>query len=373
MDTPVATPAAASTTKSAKGPDIDWGALVPRIVGAEVGPLSGVVPAAHASARSSCRRATAPREKLEALMDTGKRERIFPTEVGLEPTVVLDEVGQRQPEEIQTPSVVVAETPTAVVAVHDTLTVTGSAGTAVVTATPTATVTEAVTEAATEPATPQATVDEPSDGVVQVATAEPSTPARRPHPPEEIPDDDRPDPTKGEIRTAPAAPPATVPALTEPSILVADLAAAHTAVSAAASAQVEAPASADIASASRELVVADVRKDALTAFSDVEEEFFRAGAEKATKAPVAPVVESFDDLDEGYQPVGFWDRLRGKKPHGAERVRYGASQSARRRRARCSSAAGPASRRGRGRSPRAGTGRRRPARSRRTPGTRRAP
>ena len=30
-------------------------------------------------------------------------------------------------------------------------------------------------------------------------------------------------------------------------------------------------------------------------------------------APILYLI-TFDDLDEGYQPVGFWDRLRGKKP-----------------------------------------------------------
>jgi hypothetical protein len=69
--------------------EIDWGALVPRIVGAEVGPLSGVVPAAAASGEIASREA--PREKLEALMDTDKRTRIFPTDIGLEPSVVWNE------------------------------------------------------------------------------------------------------------------------------------------------------------------------------------------------------------------------------------------------------------------------------------------
>jgi hypothetical protein len=27
-----------------------------------------------------------------------------------------------------------------------------------------------------------------------------------------------------------------------------------------------------------------------------------------------PRVDSFSDLDEGYQPSTFWDRLRGKQP-----------------------------------------------------------
>jgi len=44
-NTPVAVPVPVVT----KGPNIDWGALVPRVIGAEVGPLSGVVPAAQQS------------------------------------------------------------------------------------------------------------------------------------------------------------------------------------------------------------------------------------------------------------------------------------------------------------------------------------
>jgi hypothetical protein len=44
---------------------------------------------------------------------------------------------------------------------------------------------------------------------------------------------------------------------------------------------------------------------------EVEEAFFRAGHEKEAPA-AAPRPESFDDLDEGYRPVGFWDRLRGR-------------------------------------------------------------
>ncbi|MBK7194456.1 MAG: DUF4388 domain-containing protein [Myxococcales bacterium] len=45
------------------------------------------------------------------------------------------------------------------------------------------------------------------------------------------------------------------------------------------------------------------------AFSDDEEEFFRAGQESA-----APPAESFSDLDDGYQPQSFWQRVLGKKP-----------------------------------------------------------
>ena len=64
------------------------------------------------------------------------------------------------------------------------------------------------------------------------------------------------------------------PAQSEPSILVTDLAAAHTAAVAAAIAQVAEPPTADIASPAQELAVSDVRKNAV-AFSEAEEAFFR--------------------------------------------------------------------------------------------------
>jgi hypothetical protein len=44
-------------------------------------------------------------------------------------------------------------------------------------------------------------------------------------------------------------------------------------------------------------------------FSDEEEEFFRAGV--AVEA--ASLVESFEDLDDGYSPASFWDRLVGRR------------------------------------------------------------
>ena len=71
----------------------------------------------------------------------------------------------------------------------------------------------------------------------------------------------------------------------------------------------------DAASKARDLVVTEVRKDAAVVFTDAEEAFFRGGDEKP--APVvptaAPPVESFADLDADYQPVSFWDRVRGKR------------------------------------------------------------
>lgn len=167
-------------------------------------------------------------------------------------------------------------------------------------------------------AAPQATDDEPSDGVVRaiVASADtaPASPARM-RPPEPEYDGPPIKETTGEIRGRTPRdtnePPVVEPSIliAEPSILVGDLAAAHDAVSAAvAKPAPAAPPPADAASPSRELAVSDVRRDAV-AFSEAEEAFFR-GAEKTASVPK---VETFDDLDEGYQPPGFWDRVFGRK------------------------------------------------------------
>ncbi len=376
-NTPVALPVLT------KGPDIDWGSLVPRTLGAEVGPLAGVIPAAQqsgeiTSAPGSTR--DAPREKLEAMMDTGKRERIFPTDIGLEPSVVLEaapapvpapaadrapstsELVHRLLEEdrgasgaartVETPSVVVAETPHATVTVADTLVVTTTDTTARLVASPSVTVTEPAPAAprapsgdaalasmvatpfervdlSTEPApaAPIEPADETSDGVIRsrhsntVQTA--PVQLRRP-PPGEIPADDRPHDTTGEIRPAERSAPIG-PRASEPSILIADqvselaadltadLATVHSAVSAVASRQAAAPATASIETAARDTEVGKARRDATAAFSQMEEEFFRAGHDETHPPRLASASDSFDDLDDGYQPAGFWDRLLGRK------------------------------------------------------------
>ncbi|HEX7701995.1 MAG TPA: DUF4388 domain-containing protein, partial [Kofleriaceae bacterium] len=83
------TPSGVPVKAELKPNEIDWGALVPRTIGAEVGPLSGVVPATWTHGEIDIATRDKSREKLESLMDTGKRDRIFPTEVGLEPSVVI--------------------------------------------------------------------------------------------------------------------------------------------------------------------------------------------------------------------------------------------------------------------------------------------
>ncbi len=89
---PTGTPIVKSAT-AAKPDEIDWVSLVPRSIGAEVGQLAGVVPAAAAHGEIDVASRDKAREKLEALMDTGKRDRIFPTEIGIEPSVVVREEG----------------------------------------------------------------------------------------------------------------------------------------------------------------------------------------------------------------------------------------------------------------------------------------
>lgn len=401
-----------------KRPDIDWGALVPRVIGAEVGPLSGVVPAAAAHGEIEMRTREKPREGLEALMDTDKRQRIFPTDIGLEPSVVLGadaaaepapaptvsskpgetaplrKIDLEEPDEweraewqakeralaetppagmekvtasdddkaaavdeaaaklialpsipappsdaaaavaaapdiaspprerpkpgtdardlvkqlvseavpqadapaapiaevptapqrsvrarINTP-ITVAETPSATVSVADTVTVVAAADTAHLTASPTVVIREAAP---------------PADHMIAQPVAQPE---HEPAPAIVI----------GEVASAPTSTPE--PAADAPSILVADLAAVHAAASRAASAPPSAAPPADAASASRELAVAEVRKDAAVAFTDAEEAFFK----KADSGPVRVAkVETFDDLDEGYEPPKFWDRVFGRK------------------------------------------------------------
>ncbi len=197
----------------------------------------------------------------------------------------------------QTALITVAETASTVVTVHERMTVTPHEDSVVVSSTQVTTVSMEVT-------------DEPSDGVVHhIASAET---APLPHGRElhavPINDDDRPRDTGGEISQSAKAPePATTG---EPSILVSDIAAVHTAINAVVAAQAAAQPSPEASTSASDRVVSEVRKDAVS-FSDAEEAFFSA-AEPAAKPP--PPIETFEDLDKDYQPVGFWDRLVGRKP-----------------------------------------------------------
>jgi hypothetical protein len=74
---------------------------------------------------------------------------------------------------------------------------------------------------------------------------------------------------------------------------------------------------------------ADAQAAAATAqgvFSDDEEAFFQAG-QSVHHVDHSPA-ESFDDLDVGYQRVGFWDRLVGRKPTKAPPAKAAAKKPA---------------------------------------------
>ena len=337
--TPVAVPVAGATK------EIDWGALVPRIVGAEVGPLAGVVPAAQASGeiapRPSAGMERLPAVEPKVVFDEARERARNAAEIAAraerirvaaargsqastvtaasEPAHVAGEraADDTKPERVGNRTTmqgvaVVAQAVTAapVVDVSGAITVPVAVPDAAVVAVSGAVTTKvAVPPPPTVPA-PGVIIDEPSDGVIvqHIATAH-TTPVKRRRLPSDPPEDDRPDDAMGEI-TAPRTRTSDEPRDNEPSILVADLAAVHGAVSVIAVAQAAAPPTADATSAVHEAPVIAARRDA-AAFSEVEEAFFRAGQTKDVAAP-PPVVESFDDLDAGYQPLGFWARLRGK-------------------------------------------------------------
>jgi hypothetical protein len=149
--------------------------------------------------------------------------------------------------------------------------------------------------------------DEPSDGIIGAAFVAPDSSKGPRVPPPGGPEHDGPSVKEatGEIGERPERA-GKDPRSSEPTI-VTDLAAVHSAASAIAAAS--AAPSGDAASSSRELEIADVRRDAV-AFTETEEAFFNK-AEPQTHT--APRIESFDDLDEGYQPPKFWDRVFGRK------------------------------------------------------------
>lgn len=299
--------------------DFDWGALVPRVIGAEIGPLSGVVPATLAAGEIEIASRGKQREGLEALMDTDKRDRIFPTDVGLEPSVVVPEAeGPRaadsgpRPAKTTDAKALVAQLVADAAAIADTppsgFELAAAAASAGPPAEPRSPRSEAPASVPPEPS--------PSDGVVRAMIALPDSAettrareARAANPVPEVPP--LPDATGEIARPTPMpAPEAAAPA--EPSILVSDLAAAHAAVAAVLGAPPPPAAPpGDAATPARELAVAEVRRDAV-AFSETEEAFFkRADHTGAHLLQVKP--ESFDDLDEGYEPPKFWDRVFGRR------------------------------------------------------------
>jgi len=119
------------------------------------------------------------------------------------------------------------------------------------------------------------------------------------------------EPAPAPVAVAPAPTPEPSPAASDPSTLVADLAAAHAAIAAATARAASTPSLGDAASQSKEMLVSEVRKDAVD-FTHEEEAFFNAHETKG-HTHATPKLESFDDLDEGYEPPKFWDRVFGRK------------------------------------------------------------
>jgi len=153
--------------------------------------------------------------------------------------------------------------------------------------------------------TPIAVVDEPSDGVVRhhIATAETAPVKRRPIP-HDPRDDDRPADATGEITTPHQRPPVVI-RYSEPTIQVPDLAAIQAELGDVPTVQPAPPARGAAAPARPTTGGRDS-----TPFNAVEEAFFQEGHDKAPAGRSDS--ESFDDLDEGYRPLGFWERLTGR-------------------------------------------------------------
>jgi len=339
-NTPIPMPRIAPPPPPLQMPPVDWGTLVPRITGAEVGPLAGVVPAAHVSG------------EIVALPRAAARDN--PDE---QPSIVFDETAEQvEAERAKAEALAQAEAKRAKAEARARAEAEAEARAKVVDdlqlddtkperrfTHPNSNANDAITapiiappppaEQITEPAAftsakvpqPRSTptnvaavaaveaeiADEPSDGIIRhhITTAD-TAPVKRRRNPTDPPEDDRPGDMSGEI-TMPRPRVMAEPRRSEPTILVPDLAELHAAVSKLANEQATAPVTANAASPPPEAEVVSVPSDAV-ASSDVEEAFFRTGGEKAAVMVKAMPIESFNDLDEGYQPVGFWDRFRGR-------------------------------------------------------------
>jgi hypothetical protein len=366
-----------STQREAKSGkiEIDWGALVPRAIGAEMGPLSGVVPAMASVGEIEVASRSVPREGLET-MDTDKRQRIFPTDIGLEPSVVVPgDTDEWERVEWEAKARTLAQEKQAATAAHSpdaaqakvreavermrqsraaveaaearakqaaeqapdslpasttveggALSIAASAAPPPITAAlpitaappaPPITAAPALAASVAPPAsapvvakTPVSGDQSPSDGVVRAtfATADSGQSDRDlPARPPDRPGRDAPAITAATASKERAAA-ASGAATDEASRLVADLAAAHSAMTSAFT-KIDATPPGDSATPSRELAVAEVREDAAH-FSELEEAFFTKSEHAPPPAMVSP--ESFDDLDEGYEPPRFWDRVFGR-------------------------------------------------------------
>ena len=214
----------------------------------------------------------------------------------------------------ETEAVTISESDAEIVITRDRVVVDATSATTVrLVATPVTEVRRAPTPVPVPPSTPSEVTDDPSDGVIiqHITTADTAPVKRRRRPPSDPVEDDRPGDATGEI-TMPRSLPTAERLPSEPSILIADLAAIHEAVSEVTSGQVTVPTRkppADATTPERTATIAELRHDAASGFTDLEEEFFRAGHETPSSPP-----ETFSDLDEGYRKASFWERFRGRSP-----------------------------------------------------------
>ncbi len=311
--------------------EIDWGALVPRVIGGEVGPLSTVVPASGTAGEIDLVTRDADRERLEALLDTSLRAKIFPTDVGVEPSVVVDDSWEREQAEAKAN----AEAAAAAEAKANADAEAAAAAEAKAKADAEAAAAKANAEAEAdaererasarvhaelekmkiERALREEAAEKEREAAARSAAAEEArTYAARVKAAAETKRLEAEAKAESSASVAvepsvlvepPAAPDA---AASKTDALVADLAAAHSAIAAVVAKAAAAPPTPDAASASQELVVSEVRRDAVV-LTEAEEAFFK----EKSQPHVRPSHESFDDLDEGYQKPKFWDRVFGRK------------------------------------------------------------
>ena len=284
--------------------EVDWAALVPRSIGLDTGALSPVVPSAIVAGEITTRPSrVAAREGLEGLTDAEERDRLFP------PTSISVDLGALEREakaEAEAKAAAKAKAEEDAKAAAKAKAEEDAKAAAKAKAEE-----DAKAKAKAEgDARTKREAKAKAKGEAKAAAGEvPATPRRERRASGELPV--KVDALDPQVTTA------------GPSILVADVldtaseAAAMGAVAAHAAPTTDAASPGPMtpsASGSLERVSTDARTAAAAitaAFSDDEEAFFRAGAEATEGAPPA---ESFADLDDGYQPRSFWDRVLGRKP-----------------------------------------------------------
>jgi hypothetical protein len=307
---PSAAPSAETRTQTA---DIDWAPLVPRSTGADLAGLSGVVPSSAAAGEIVVGEIRAKRPTAERMVAGS----VDPATAASGPVAASPgSVAPNSPAPGEVAGALVAVTSPVPTAAPDAPTQKVVADAAVLQS-----IHDAPTERTPPPRMPPidddaSDFDEPTPTVpLQPVVVEAMRRRTRAPSPRDFAE------AYGELPSRRAdsstAPPVDRVVDEGPSILVEDLGAAAAAMRAVvAEPKVAAPTAARDASAAQPAANAavDVTRSAAVAaalaamhFTEDEEAFFAAGASD-TFGQAEPY-DSFDDLDAGYQPVGFWERL----------------------------------------------------------------